>query len=143
MIRLLKNILFFNSKMWGRRGRDRMVVRFTTTYAISANHYWCCVFEQCQSLLMLCVRISIRARCTTLWDTVCQWLATGRWFSQDTLVSSTNKTDHQDITYQQSFESQVLGFFWGFFCPPSTFISIPIKYIQKHKSGQKNILKWQ
>jgi hypothetical protein len=26
-------------------GRDRMVVGFTTTYAISANHHWCCEFE--------------------------------------------------------------------------------------------------
>jgi hypothetical protein len=31
--------------------------------------------------LMLLVRISIRARCTTLCDKVCLWLATGRWFS--------------------------------------------------------------
>jgi hypothetical protein len=30
---------------------------------------------------MLWVRISIRTRCTTLCDKVCQWLATGRWFS--------------------------------------------------------------
>jgi len=30
---------------WGRRGRDRMVVGFTTTYAISAYHHWCCAFE--------------------------------------------------------------------------------------------------
>ena len=30
---------------------------------------------------------------------VCQWLATGRWFSPGgTSVSSTNKTDHHDIT---------------------------------------------
>jgi hypothetical protein len=29
----------------GRRGRDRMVVWFTTTYAISAYHNWCCEFE--------------------------------------------------------------------------------------------------
>ena len=27
------------------RGRDRMVVEFTTTHAISAYHYWCCEFE--------------------------------------------------------------------------------------------------
>jgi hypothetical protein len=26
---------------------------------------------------------------------VCQWLVAGRWFSPDTPVSSTNKTDHQ------------------------------------------------
>jgi len=29
---------------------------------------------------------------------VCQWLATGRWFSPGTPVSSTNKTDLHDIT---------------------------------------------
>jgi len=28
-----------------RRGRDGMVVGFTTTYAISAYHHWYCVFE--------------------------------------------------------------------------------------------------
>ena len=31
-------------------------------------------------------------------DKVCQWLATGLWFSPDSLVSSTNKTDCHDIT---------------------------------------------
>jgi hypothetical protein len=41
---------------------------------------------------------SIRARCTTLGDKVCQWLATYRRFSPGTLVSSTNKTDRHDIT---------------------------------------------
>ena len=35
---------------------------------------------------------------TTLCDKVYQWLATGTWFSPGTPVSSTNKTDHQDIT---------------------------------------------
>ena len=33
----------------------------------------------------------------TLCNKVCQWLATGRWFSLGTPVSSTNKTDHHDI----------------------------------------------
>jgi hypothetical protein len=28
-----------------RRGRDRMVVGFTTTSAISGYHHWCCEFE--------------------------------------------------------------------------------------------------
>jgi hypothetical protein len=28
---------------YSRRGRDRMVVGFTTTYAISSYHHWCCV----------------------------------------------------------------------------------------------------
>ena len=37
------------------------------------------------------------ARRTTLCDKVCQWLATGQWFSLGTPVSSTNKTDCHDI----------------------------------------------
>ena len=32
----------------------------------------------------------VHGECTTLCDKVCQWLATGRWFS---LVSSTNKSE--------------------------------------------------
>ena len=35
---------------------------------------------------------------TTLCDKVCQLHATGWWFSPDTPVSSTNKTDRHDIT---------------------------------------------
>jgi hypothetical protein len=50
---ILSNILFF----WTRSrftafstsssatGYDRMVVGFTTTYAISAYHHWCCEFQ--------------------------------------------------------------------------------------------------
>ena len=71
----------------GRRGRDRMVVGFTTTYAISAYHHLC-----------LWVRILFRTRCRTLCDKVCQSLATGRWFSPGPRVSFTNKTDCHDIT---------------------------------------------
>ena len=70
---------------WSRRSRDHMRVGFTITitYASSAYHHWCCDF---------------RARCTTLCGKVGQWLATGRWFSPGTPVSSTNKTDGRDIT---------------------------------------------
>ena len=35
---------------------------------------------------------------TTLCDKVCQWLATGQWFSLGVLVSYTNKTDLRDIS---------------------------------------------
>ena len=35
---------------------------------------------------------------TTICDKVCQWLATGQWFSPGNPVSSTNKTDRHDIT---------------------------------------------
>ena len=54
--------------------------------------------NQCLSPLVLWVRISIRARCTTLCDKVCQRLATGRWFSPGPSVSSTNKSNCHDIT---------------------------------------------
>ena len=56
-----------------------------------------CICYQCLSPLMLWVRISIRARCTTLCDKVCQWFVTGRLFSPGPPVSSTNKTDRHDI----------------------------------------------
>jgi hypothetical protein len=46
----------------------------------------------CLPPLMLWVRIALNARCTTLCDKVCQWLAAGRWFPPGTPVSSTNKT---------------------------------------------------
>ena len=54
------------------------------------------LLNQCISSLVLWVRISIRARCTTLCDKVCQWLATDRSFSPGTPVSSANKTDRHD-----------------------------------------------
>ena len=36
---------FVNKIGRGRRVRDRQVVGFTTIYAISAYHHWCCEFE--------------------------------------------------------------------------------------------------
>ena len=71
-LQFIKNIINFfvlSVPLWCRRGHDRMVVGFTTTYAISAYHH-----------LMLWIRISNRVRCTTLCDKVCQWLATGEGF---------------------------------------------------------------
>jgi hypothetical protein len=58
-------------------GRDCTVVGFTTTCAISAY----------QGVLD-----------TTLCDKVYHRLATGQWFSLDTSVCFTNKTDHHNIT---------------------------------------------
>jgi hypothetical protein len=56
--------------------------------------------NKCLSPLKLWVRIQLRRGVldATLCDKVCQLLATGRWFSPDTLVFSTNKTDSHDIT---------------------------------------------
>jgi hypothetical protein len=45
----LKNMWNYNrglySRVGGHRGHDRMVVGFTSTYAISAYHHWSCEFE--------------------------------------------------------------------------------------------------
>ena len=60
------------------------------SYGSWINNYLC---NQCLSPLMFRVRISIRARCTTLCDKVCQCLATGRWFSLGPPISSTNITE--------------------------------------------------
>jgi hypothetical protein len=48
------------------------------SYGSSIYNYPC---NQWLSPLMLWGRISIRARCTTLCDKVCQWLTTSWWFS--------------------------------------------------------------
>ena len=62
------------------------------SYGSWIYNYLC---SQCLSRLTLWVRISLRRGVidTTLCDKVCQWLATGRWFSPGTLdlVSSTIK----------------------------------------------------
>ena len=72
----------------GCRGRDHMVVECTTTCPISAYHHYRCVFA----------RLSWRGVLDTrLCDKVCQGLSTGQWFSTGTLVSSTNKADHNNI----------------------------------------------
>ena len=65
------------------------------SYGSWIYNYLC---NQGLSPLMLWVRISISARCTTLCDKVCQWLATGRCFSPGPPVFYTNKTDSLDIT---------------------------------------------
>jgi hypothetical protein len=57
-------------------------------------------WNQCLSPLTLRVQIQLRRGVlnTTLCDKVCQWLVAGLWFSPGTPVSSTDKTDHHDIT---------------------------------------------
>jgi len=58
-----------------------------------------CLFNQCLSHLSCefepCSRRGVLD--ITLCDKVCQWLATGRWFSPGTPVSSANKTDRHNI----------------------------------------------
>jgi hypothetical protein len=60
-----------------------------STANVSLSSLYLCEFESCLWRGVLD---------TTLCDKVCQWLATGRWFSPGILVSSINKTDRNDIT---------------------------------------------
>ena len=51
------------------------------------------------SLFFLCRQRSCRGVLdTTLCEKICQWLAADCWFSPSTSVSSTNKTDHHNIS---------------------------------------------
>ena len=73
----------------GLRGRDRMFVGFTTICTISAYHHYSCEFKP---------RSWRGVLDTKLCEKVCQWIATGRWFSPGTPVSSINKTYSYYIT---------------------------------------------
>jgi len=66
------------------------------SYSSWIYNYLC---NQCLSLQQLWVRTLFMVMCTryNISDKVCQWLVAGRWFSQGTPVSSTNKTDRHDI----------------------------------------------
>ena len=74
---------------------SRQMIYASLTKGDWIYNYLC---NQCLSPLMLWVRNSIRAMRTTLWDRVCQWLATVGWFPSSPPASSTNKTDRHDIT---------------------------------------------
>ena len=82
-------LISLHNSFRGRNGHARMVVGFITTYVISTYHHWCWEFES---------RSGRGVHVPTLCDKVCQWLATGQWFSPGPPVSSTNKTDRHHIT---------------------------------------------
>jgi hypothetical protein len=67
--------------------------------------YWlvCYIYSRYIYLYKILCFFTFLPKCTsvlntTLCDKVCQWLATGWWFSPGTPVSSTNKTECHDIT---------------------------------------------
>jgi hypothetical protein len=73
---------------------------------------WCSHLKQFISYIFLVFLLGFTTTCsikvvssrlcqgvlyTSLCDKVCQWVSTGRWFTPDTPLSSTNKTDHHNI----------------------------------------------
>ena len=87
-LQILKELIIERER--GRCGRDRMVVGFTTTYAISAYHHWCCEFESRSGRGVQHYVIKFVSDLT------------GRWFSPGPPVSSTNKTDRQTPSNKQT-----------------------------------------
>ena len=82
-----------------------IIINNTTLTRCTSIYFWDCrswIYNYlcnqwlCLTPLTLSVRIPLRRYVldTTLCDEVCQWLAEGRWFSQSTPVSSTNKTEN-------------------------------------------------
>jgi hypothetical protein len=59
---------------------------------------WWLDLQQHMQSVPITTDVALSARCTILCEKVCLLLAAGRWFSQDTSVYSTNKTDCHDIT---------------------------------------------
>ena len=72
----------------GRGGRDHMVVEFTTTYAISAYHHWCCEFESWSGRG---VQHYVVKFVSGLWQV--------RGFPPSTPISSTNKPDRKRYSW--------------------------------------------
>ena len=74
-----------------------LVLSYTTGAVVAVIVWYNYLCNKCLSPLMLWIRISIRTKCTTLCDKICQWLATDRWFCPGPPVSFTNITDLHDI----------------------------------------------
>ena len=93
--------------------------------------YGCWIYNnlcnQCLSPLKLWVQNPFRRDVldTTLWDKVCQWLATVHWFSSDTPASSTNIVESGIKHHKpsQTFKFMVLHH------SPLSFILDPWPYI--------------
>ena len=79
---------------------------------------------------------------TTLCDKVYQWLAAGRWFSLETPVSSTNKTDLHNITeilLKVALKTIMYHVVFKKLREAITFESTNIGFLVKNKRLQKGI----
>jgi hypothetical protein len=83
--------------LWNNEHHTIVGPSWSWEYGSWIYNYQC---NQWLSLLTLWVQIPLRRGVldTTLCGKVCQWLATGRWFSPGTPVSFTNKTDRHHTT---------------------------------------------
>jgi hypothetical protein len=84
--------IFLSMARRGRRGRDRMVIRFTSTI----YNYLC---NRCLEPLKLRVRSWRGVLDTTLCNKVYQWLATSRWFFPGKWQDEISKEKHYVTCY--------------------------------------------
>jgi hypothetical protein len=84
------DVLISISSSWG----GVYLIHKLTNITWPQNHCISICTVQCFPLE---IQKTMRILDTTLCNNVCQWLATGRWFSQGAPVSCTNKTDSNDI----------------------------------------------
>ena len=84
-----------NNTIWLQTSYEVLGPSWPWSYCSWIYNYIC---NRCPSKLMLWVWIPLLARCTTLCNKVCHWLAQGSRFSPGTPVFSINKTDRTDIT---------------------------------------------
>ena len=108
LILMIKSFLFF---FWYLL----LMLDFTTTWPswLSSSCIYNYLCNQCVSPLTLWVQTLFMARCTTLCDKVCQWLAPGRWFSlwytnsnsnsNSLLILNPTKDCHQQQYNQQTY----------------------------------------
>jgi hypothetical protein len=88
----MTNINIFGNKTRGLRGRVRMIVGFTTTYAISSYHQWCCEFYKL--LLLLHCLLSLYVVCLMVFNTNIYNISVISWRS----VLLLEKTEYPEKT---------------------------------------------
>ena len=93
----LNNMMMCHTRKTHRMHIMLKGLSWSWSYGSWIYNYLC---NPCLSSLTLWVQTPLRRGVldTTLCDKVCQWLATGQWFSPGAQVSSTNKTDSPVIT---------------------------------------------
>ena len=85
-------IWYFLSRLWHLE--NYIVTKGAVMVVIIGSWIYNYICNQCLSPLRFWIPLRQGVPDTTLCDKVCQWLATGQWFSPGTPVSSTNiKTD--------------------------------------------------
>ena len=100
--------MIFSWKIASHRGRDRMVVRFTTTYALGASHHWCCEFESrsgwSEQLMWWSMSVTCDRSVVSLGPPVSSTNKTPTWYSWNIVESGVkhHQTNKQTNNHEKS-----------------------------------------